>query len=530
MEQNRKKCILWNRKRRILYTLCFVIFCLIDQRTKTTSGLDGLTEVFRDLTGVVMAVIMMSHYRLSEFKKWKKPYIAWSVIWIIGLVPVFWWGKFNYLFFHHWCVLVLNVILYGYITIHTFISVVLEKKMPKLNRLFAIIWLVMMILMVVSRSTYLWPLAYLIMFGCFYLTDFTKEEQEDLFQGILDGIILAFFLAQGWCLVFRPYDLVRYIGIYSNPNINALFYLEVLAAVFTKIFMVTRNQGNKWIRIYYWLGAGVSLSFLFMTIGRTAWLTAFLMGLVFLMSLKWLRKKPNFLKNGLILVLCTCITFPICFGAVRYFPPLFHHPVWHWGEWNERKVHSWDPWDSEKYIDMDEFLDAALGRIIKGAQDVLENSPFALKAHAAEVETDPRVEIAVLTHEQARDAILVRKTIYQHYFRNLNLWGHPYEEQGFQLHPTYWIGHAHNIYLQYGTDFGIIVMILFTVMIVWPCVVLFRRLKKKCTETELGYWMFLMVPALFGLFEYSWGAGSITILLLFVTWRNVICMEETEKM
>lgn len=524
MEQSRKSCILWSKKRRILYTLCFVIFCLIDQRTKTTSGLDGLTEVFGGLTGVVMAVVIMSHYHVSEFRKWKIPYIVWSAIWLISVVPAFLWGKANWSFLNEWCVILTNVILYGYIVIHTFISIVLEKKIPKLNRAFAAVWLTMMVLMVVSRSTYLWPLAYLIMFGCFYLTDFTKEEQEDLFQGMLDGIILSFFLAQGWCLVFRPYDVVRYIGIYSNPNINAVFYLEVLAAVFTKLYMVTRKQANKWIRIYYWLGTGVVFSFLFMTIGRTAWITAAVLGLVFLISLKWLQKKRNLIKNGLLLVLCACITFPICFSAVRYFPPLFHHPVWHWGEWNEQKVHSWDPWDSEKYIDMDELMDAALGRIIKSAEDLLENSPFALTVRAAE-EIDPREEAAVLTFEQAEDGILVRKTIYQHYFSNLNLWGHPYEEQGFQLHPTYWIGHAHNIYLQYGTDFGIIVMALFIVLIVGPGMTFWKRLKRTSTETDLGNWLFLMVPALFGLFEYSWGVGSITILLLFVTWRNIICID-----
>ena len=63
-------------RRRLLYALCFFMFCVIDQRTKTCSGLDGWLETFRDLTGVVMAVVIMSHYRLEDFRKRKVPYLV----------------------------------------------------------------------------------------------------------------------------------------------------------------------------------------------------------------------------------------------------------------------------------------------------------------------------------------------------------------------------------------------------------------------------------------------------------------------
>lgn len=504
--------------RRALYALCFCMFCLIDQRSKTCSGLDGWLESFRDLTGVVMAIIIMSHYRPEDFRKRKLPYIIWSILSVIGGAVAIWWGKNYYYFFNDWIVKVVDVVLFGYILIHTFISVVLEKKSPKLNKKFAITWLIMMILMIVSRSTYIWPFCYLVMFGCFYLTDYSKEEQTDLFQGMLDGIILGFFLMQGWCFAFRPFDNwdYRYVGIYNNCNLNALFYLVVLAAVFTKIIYVNRIGAGKVIRVYYWVGAGVVLSFLFLTIGRTAWMTAFILGLIFLGCLKLVQHKKRFILNGMILILCACLTFPLCFGAVRYLPPVFHHPVWFWGEWDNNKVHSWDPVDSFKYVDLDEFMDAALGRIYNSIDTIL--SRLSIKAQAA--------ENAVMTREESSDGLLVRKTIYQYYIKELNLSGHPYEEQGFQLAPNYWIGHAHNIYLQYGTDFGIIVMILFFILIIWTAFLLVCRIHKKCREEEFGYLLFTLIPALFGMVEYSWGVGSITILMLFVAWREAVYNEK----
>ena len=75
----------------------------------------------------------------------------------------------------------------------------------------------------------------------FYLTDFTAEEQEDMYQGIMNWRYPCFFAFQGYCCVFRPYDQVRYIGIYNNCNLNGLFYLEVLAAIFGKILYVTKE-------------------------------------------------------------------------------------------------------------------------------------------------------------------------------------------------------------------------------------------------------------------------------------------------
>lgn len=508
--------------RRLVYALCFAMFCLIDQRTKTCTGLDGWLETFRDLTGVVMSIIIMTHYRLSEIKRWKLPYLVWSAVSVVGGILAVWWGKNNWYFFNDWIVKVIDVILFGYILIHTFIRVVIEKKYPKLNKKFAIVWLAMMILMIVSRSNYIWPFCYLVMFGCFYLTDYTKEEQEDLFQGLLDGMILAFFLMQGWCFPFRPFDNwdFRYVGVYSNSNLNALFYVEVLVAIFAKIIYANRVKANKWVRIYYWLGAGVVISFLFMTVGRTAWVTAFIIGLIFLGCLKLVQKRKRFLVNGIILVLCACLTFPICFSAVRYFPPMFHHPVWFWGEWSNDKVHSWDPVDSSKYVEFDEFMD----RIFFSFKSLMAQSPFVLEVKAAELAD--KEEIAVFKTGDSPSGTESRMAIYRHFASELNLWGHPAEEQGLQLTPTYWVAHAHNIYLQYGSDFGVIVMGLFGLLIVWSVIRLLRRIFKDCREDDVVCLLYLLVPAIFGMLEYAWGVGSITITLLFVVWRKAVCDEE----
>ncbi len=524
-------------RKRILYALCFAVFALTDQRTKTCSGLDGWLESFRDLTGVVMAVIIMSHYHISDFKEHKLPYLAWSLVGLAGGLIFCLRGQDMVYFLNDRIVIALDVFIFGHILIHTAADVLLAGKRPAFNKWFALPWLFMMFWMLISRSDYIWPLTYLVMFGCFYLTDYTREEEEDLFQGMLDGIILAFFLMQGWCFVFRPYDKVRYIGVYNNCNMNALFYCIVMAAVLSKLIYVTgRFDSSRWIKIYYWLGTGVLLSFLFMTVSRTGWVTAAVLILVSLCVIRKITHKKNFIKNGMIIVLCFCLTFPLVFGAVRYLPPVFHHPVWFFGEWSETKVHSWDKWDSDKFVDLDRLLNAVYGR----AQNILdyfsENSFLTIKAKAAAPtpEQQERYEKALsqgyaLGLDMKGQSIPVRKAIYRYYLEHLNLFGHPYDEQGFQLFPTYWIGHAHNIYLQYGTDFGIPVMLLFLGLLAGSGRLFVRGFlhgQSFGSGRDAGHLLFLLVPAVFGLFEFCWGAGSLSITILFIVWRRAICHEK----
>ena len=70
---------IWSKKR-ILYTLCFFMFCLIDQRTKTGSGLDGYIETFRNMTGSIMAVLLLSHCKWGEIRVHKLPYLLWTIL------------------------------------------------------------------------------------------------------------------------------------------------------------------------------------------------------------------------------------------------------------------------------------------------------------------------------------------------------------------------------------------------------------------------------------------------------------------
>lgn len=566
-----KKTVYTCTWRSLLYMLCFFALCVIDQRIKTCSGLDGLIETFRNLTGVVIALLILSHYRWSEFKAYRTPYLILSGLCAVGGTAAIVYGSQRAVFLNAFLTAVLDVILFCFILMHTFIAVIIEKRRPALKKSFLAVWAVMMALMMISRSNYLWPFCFFVMFGCFYLTDFTKDERGDMLQGLLNGVILGFFVLQGLCFVFRPFDRVRYQGIYHNSNLNALFYLAVLAAVLGKILYVYKKDTGRAIKIFYWLGAGVVLSFLFLSIGRAAWVAAFFMVLIFLWSMNKLLLNKRFWKNAGILILSFLLMFPVCFSAARYLPAVFHHPIWFWGEYEPERVHSYDPWNVWKYVELDEFLDAAMGRITDSFKNLWEHTNMGRQSQGTSVElpegeenaageliaagetdrdgeggsapageadredapvsvgetdredeflpegADEPAQTPVLSDEQGTDSFLVRKTIYTYYAKRLNFRGHPESEQGFQLTENYHIGHAHNIFLQYGTDFGIQVMVLFAVLIVWGALRLRRAFLRTRDMEKPVYLLYLLIPVLFGMFEYAWGTGSLSIALLFLS-------------
>ncbi|MDE6951896.1 MAG: hypothetical protein K2P64_13415 [Lachnospiraceae bacterium] len=514
----RKKVLYNGSWKRMLYILCFCFLCVIDQRVMTCAPNGGGREIFRDSTGAAMAVLILSHYKWADIVKYKKIYFGWSILAAAGLPVLFVVGKEWLSFPEEWLVILFDILIWGYVIIATFTSIFPEKRRPVFSKKIMTVWLLMMLLMVFSRSDLWWPLCYLIMFGCFYLTDFDEAEREDMFQGALSGIILAFFLFQGLSFLYRPFDQVRYVGWYTNCNNNALFYLSVLAAVLTKLYCAVRGGSGKWLRAYYFLGVGVVLSFIVLTIGRAAWIASFI--IVFSALFFMGREKKVWLRRALALALCVCLTFPVCFAAARYIPPLRHHPIWFEEEWNENKVHSWDPWNSEKYIDMDEFLDTAGGRIVQSVKELFLHLMPAMKVQAAQDRYQP-----LMRDDEYRDGFTTRSAIYKYFWNDLNWRGHKDDEIGFRMLTNYWIGHAHNIILQFGTNFGIPVMILFAGMLIGTLYISIKRWAGNRDGRFVGSFLWMMIPLSFGMFEFCWGAGSLIIFMIFFSWGNVLRKE-----
>ncbi|MCM1500048.1 MAG: hypothetical protein NC124_16420, partial [Clostridium sp.] len=446
-------------------------------------------------------------------------------------------------------VIALGIFFMGYCVIHTFISFFVEKCRPEFYRPLFIIWVVMLLLMIFSKSNYLWPECYFVLFLCYYMTPQTPKQRSNVYIGIVNGIILGFILIQAHALLCRPYDRLRYYGNFCNPNQNSTFLCFCLAALLAKILIVTRENQGKVVRIFCFLLTGICYSLICMTMCRSGYLATFVVTLFFLYAYCSIQQKRVFFRTGIILVALFAVLLPVTYLAVRYIPTIHPHVLFYFQEgYSESRVHSWDERSSSKYITFEQMIQGIFGRMedtmteISGSGEGKEESsktenflvaaaaadkvPFnILLADADMVSTEEAInpnKIPALDGEYAGNAFLVRYTIYKWYFDHLSLRGMPYEEQGFQLTKTHWIQNTHDIYLDYGINFGYPVMILFTIFIWWGIGRL-TVLGSKSRDAEIFSCLLItLVPPVFGLLEFAWGTGMIATVAFYLCFKEMM--------
>ena len=358
-----KKRVL-NARLKLWYMICFMFFGLIDQRRGSAVG--EIQMIFSNLTGIVVALLLLPSLELTKFRE--KIYIIWLPICIVLttiaclLQPYFWEYK------GQWNTAVFNIAVWSFLIIYMVkerksFGFVAKIRNPFFASLFLLLFL--MVLSVHEKQHTLW---YFLLFGSFYLIGIPEDRRDDFREGLLNGIIAWFFIQQVIAFGFRPYDYVRYRGLYSGETQNGLFYMIVFCAFILKWIYALQQNKKWWVRFFYFLMAAGSVSFLVYTGSRSGLMAVLVVAIVLVTKYDIVLKKTfyKWLLHGAALALCVCIMLPVVYGCIRYLPTILHHPIWFEGEYVEGKsVCSFDPWDSPKYISFEEALDDSIGRIVK---------------------------------------------------------------------------------------------------------------------------------------------------------------------
>lgn len=529
---------------RLIVSLCILVVCIGSQQIQTAAWNSGRIDFFQASIGVLLAIIIMTNYKWKDFVEYKVIYIVWTVLGIVAggiATPLVIAKRADYLI-GQTIIIALGIFLMGYCIIHTAINFFIKKYQPMLYKPLFVIWVVMLLLMIFSRSEYWWPECYFSIFLCYYLTEQTSEQRTNVIQGLVNGIIWGFLVIQGHALLCRPYDRLRYVGNFCNPNHNCMFLCMCLAAILAKLLFLTKEKRKVIIRIIYLLMGGACYSLICMTMSRTGYLTVLIATIFFLIAYCKVRKKIVFIRMGLLMVTIFVAMMPVTYLAVRYIPTIHPHVVFYFQEgYSEDWVHPWDPRDSEKYITLPEVLRNIFGRftVTKDALDNLNNQSRSIErgealkiaandgylpvAALAQVkkETTDKDKVPALTDEEAANAFTVRYTIYKWYIDHLSMRGMPYDEQGFQITEEQWIQDTHNIYLDYGINFGYPVMILFSIFIWWGIGRLAKQGIQKTDVEKIACLLIALIPPIFGMLEYSWGTGMISTVAFYMSFKEM---------
>ena len=524
--------------KRILYTLCFVALNALDFVRNTQNG--DAWSVAVNATGLVMLAILAS---ARPFRKLLTPgKVIWTLacagISVYALLSIRSTGMDVFMGMYVWTFVlaVANIWWIAVFLVETGKKIWLEKSLRIRPGKLGTLWLVLTAFMTLSRSGRVWPIWFLAMFGMFYLTEYEEQDMQALADGLVDGTILSFFALQIFAYGFRPYDVVRYVGAFANSNMAALHYLTVYAAILMKLHILQKKGASRWWKLFYLAGACGMLGFMFLTMGRTSWGIAIVLTIVYgilVMRRIWQQKWRQVILRGAALGLGAVLLFPAVFASVRWLPTILHHPIWFLDEYSVNKVHSFDPADSWKYVEMDEFLETVLGRIWGTFQSSVKD-PLVLVAEAAEPQQELSQEQQLQEPDQGQQeqeqelelsgpgemdtSLNIRLSIYKAYFRDLNLLGHTQNEGMYQFSDLeYHAWHAQNLWLEVAYRYGIPAGILFVFMTIYLLIHHFRRLKHSPSLSRAV--ISLLVCLVFfgyGTMELVWNTGQYILTLFFI--------------
>ncbi len=523
------KAYIWMTKRinllKIIYTMCFVALCIINWVKVSLNGRAQMTAA--NLTALVISVLILSNYKFKDFCRRS------FGVWVVGCALLF--PKMLQVVekaFPYWGVAFttcINYFISGVFAILFFSKSRWKEVGKTIRKNILVVWLLLIFLMIISINEDIWPLWFGIIMLSYYFSPFSMENRKLLMHSLIDGVILGFFIIQGAALLFRPYDLVRYQGLFTNPNMNALFYSFSYAAFLCKWYYFIKEKKSIFIRTFC-CGMSCSLiGFCILTGSKAALFSMICETLLFSYLLFHQRKYyVLYIARFLIILMILGIVFvPINYLAIRYIPTLHLHPLYFEGEYSESKVLPGEPRDSVKYISFDETISCSFGRLLymfELSEDLSSHLGLSLVVHAADNEVqEPDYLYSLDEIADGFEPIDFRLRIYRSYIQRLNLWGHSntYEpviicEGGGN------IPHAHNIFIQMAFLYGVPVGLLFIILVVVYAYKVYTYIKSSEDEIACIVSCFAICFLVFGFFEIDWMLGQLPFTMFFLLFKEII--------
>ena len=555
---------------KIVYMICFMWPICADWVWETQYWQYGV--ITQTLLSVSVSVAIWFGLSWKKERPWK--YLIWAVVCAVGgAIGYYIWSKNPGSIFKGqyisgvFAVLAVGITLLRFWTDRSVIKDKI-KKMP----FFFWLWVAMSIYMLLSRHESIWSGWYLVLFGTWYLAPTSKETDKVLIRSMADATILGFVILQAFAFGFRPFDEVRYRGMYDNVNLHSIFLAAVYAMVLYRLYLAY-TENDKWKilkRVTYTFLAGAIPVLIFFTLCRTTLIVVTMVILAYLILLlkQFGWKKIIIIGCSLLLSLAICV--PVVYGSIRYLPTILHHPIWWDGEYKESKVHSFDPWNSEKYISWDEFAKVALGRfyipVEKEEPEMSEVIIPQVEGTSVEESTEVPVDEIVaeenaamendaeesedtvwygddvlipegwtlkdvlqqeyLNHAQATDSVIVRLFIWRQHIDNLNFMGHESSEAyEFHMSKDSFVQHAHNVFIQWTYWFGVPAGISFIIL---TGAILFVSIKRFWREGRADDLMVVLVWLSFvgmGIAECVVYPAQIILILAYLVPRVLLAKE-----
>lgn len=507
-------CIKQNYKQ-ITWILCsfFIVFIGVVK----CDGTGAQAALASNLLGLAILPFCLLRIKWREFLS--IPCYIFAALWLVCFIP------FKRYFFigndydASIVVAYINVLFYGLLFIRSVRTIDIKdvtKNKGKIiiSALFALTF----VSCIISRNKAVWPLWFLVMFGTFYMEPTDKEVAKEIVGSIVRGVILSFFIFQGYAFLRRPFDAIRYVGIMTNCNVTGMYYFVCYVA-FLAEFERAREKKKRILGTILFLFAMSIWAFVMFTACRSA-ISAFVcVTLLYLVVVEVRIRKRGFMgfvKSGFTMLGIFLVCIPIVYYSIRYIPAFVSHPKLFPtdGFAPSRQITKEDPIDSEKYTSLAESFQTIIGRYdFKNTSYITYSS---IESEGEPLTSDNIISIAEIkdsnnerileyvdgtlpgsdeihpiymktSFEGAKRFLGIRYYIYSFVISEINLFGHYQDCTNIYLTPTFVLYHTHNGFLQWLYSFGYISGFLFIAFSIGAFCVIIKHIKKAENE----YWYYL---------------------------------------
>jgi len=431
----------------------------------------------------------------------------------------------------------INVVLCGIVVIRVLFFYSKENFAP-LKSHHMIVWWLMIFFCVISKSSSTWPICALILYGTFYYAPMSEDERYALISGVVDAIIVSFFVYQGHALLFCPYDYVRYRSFFSNSDCSAKFFTVSYIGFLVKLFMARRNKCRV-VELLCVFFAVCMWSFLLFTMTRSGFIGMFLVTLGFVYCLIKTESVSlvQIIRNGVICIMVFVVTVPLVYCLIRYVPALRHHPVYISG-YTEERVHSWDPIDSEKYVSAEDVINVLLSRVnvtdsqeepiddssstkIASIRTLSENGERVIAYYDGVkpgTDSEHPIYIKISFNSPLEKILGIRKYIFATFWESAGWFGNVEE------YPTFWVmtdwvyPSAHNSLLDFTVKYGYVAGVLYGILQILVIFDGIRFIRNNPSDDGLRLMLFCALGYFgWGLFYSVSITGEINDTLFWIT-------------
>lgn len=395
----------------------------------------------------------------------------------------------------------------------------------KLSLPYTVFFAVLMVLMLVFRNGRDWEVAMIVCFVVFYFRMYVWEESDKLIFIFCNGVIMNFICMVIYSLVHRPYHryyFYRYGLGYHTVTMTSVYLTLVIAVVVVRLF---EKYKAKQTLIGVWfelLLLATANAYLFITLSRIGYLASAVVEGVAIILYGCLQKEGKIkacIKNAGMVLLSFGIWLPVIFSMTRIVPAIVNDPILSDVEETGHHIEKGTSSDDIKYIDVEHFYNIMLYKLFNNNRgDFSSTRPSYWKLQPTEIFVVSDSVMLVSGDEDSvgdfNDATNGRIDIFREYIEEWNVTGH--DDMAITMSDGTAMVHAHNVFLQFIHDHGLVTGIVFMLFGIVSFVLAVLRYVRYKDARYIYIGAIIMAFAATGMAEWNFHLCNAFGLAIFV--------------